>query len=264
MTNSTPQFTPVTRERYAGKKWRRASDFGFAATTALVPIVGAELARAALALPLAFLQQAERFILVAVLSLTPGRNMLVGPDGRWLGTYIPASFRSHPFGLFPMQETGRLVLCIEADAGAADTETAGEEFFDQEGNLSPVLKKVFDFLTEYERIREATNVAVSALAEAGVIRPWPIKINIEKNERQIDGLHHIDEGALNALPDDAFLKLRKTLALPIAYAQMLSGALVGGLEQLARNELKPKPPAALPESLDSLFGISSDDIIKFQ
>jgi hypothetical protein len=262
-TKTTPQFTAVTRERHAGKKWQRSGGYGFAATNALAPIVGAELARAVLALPLAFLQEAGRFVLVAVLSLTPGRNMLVGPDGRWLGRYIPASFRSYPFRLFPTQETGRLVLCIEADGGAVASQTAGEDFFDQEGNLSPILKKVFDFLSEYERNRQATDVAVSALAEAGVIQPWPIRIEAENNKREIAGLHRIDEVAFSALPDDAFLKLRKTSALPIAYAQMLSAAHIGVFEQFARSELTPKP-AALPESLDSLFGMSSDDIIKFQ
>jgi hypothetical protein len=264
LTNTTPQFTTVTRERYAGKKWQRSSGYGFAATNAVVPVVGAELARAALALPLAFLQEAGRFVPVAILSLTPGRNMLVGPDGRWLGRYIPASFRSYPFRLFPAQETGRPVLCIEADGDAAASETAGEDFFDQEGNLSPVLKKIFDFLSEYERNRQATNVAVSVLAEAGLIQPWPIRIEAENNKREIAGLYRIDEAALNALPDDVFMKLRKTSALPIAYAQMLSVAHIGVFEQFARSELTPKPAAALPESLDSLFGMSSDDIIKFQ
>jgi hypothetical protein len=80
----------------------------------------------------------------------------------------------------------------------------------------------------------------------------------------IAGLHCIDEAALKALPDDAFLKLRKSSALPIVYAQLLSAAHIGIFEQLARNELRPKPAAALPESLDGLFGISSGDIIKFQ
>ena len=89
MTKIGPQFTAITRERYAAKKCQRSSGYGFSSANALAPVVRAELARAALALPLAFLQEAGRFFLMAVLSLTPGRNMLVGPDGRWLGRYIP-------------------------------------------------------------------------------------------------------------------------------------------------------------------------------
>jgi hypothetical protein len=260
LSNSTPQFTAVTRECYAGKKWQRSGGYGFAAKEALAPVVVAELARVARVLPLAFLQEGGRFILVAVLSLTPGRNMLVGADGRWLGHYIPACFHSYPFRLCPTKETGQLVLCIEADGVAVGS--AGEEFFDQEVNLSPTLRKIFDFLSEYERYRQATDVAVSALTEAGVIQPWPIQVEAENNKREIAGLHRIDEAALKALSDDAFLKLRKSSALPVAYAQMLSAPHIGVFEQLARSELRPKP--ALPESLDDLFGMSSDDLIKFQ
>ena len=260
MANNAPQFTAVTREGHAGKKWQRSTGYGFASTHALLPVVGAELPSAALALPLAFLQEAGRFVLVAILSLTPSRNMLVGPDGRWLGTYIPACLRSHPFRLIPTQESGKLVLCIES---GAVTKSSGEDFFDQDGHLSSELRKMSEFLSQCERSRHATNAAVAALAEAGVIQPWPIRIAAEKNQREIGGLNRIDGAALNALSDDAFLKLRKSLALPIAYAQMLSASLIGVFEQLARNELKPKA-VTLPENLDSLFGLSSDDVIKFQ
>jgi hypothetical protein len=261
--SGTPQFTAVTRQRYAGKKWQRPSGYSFAAKDALVPIVGAEIARAALALPLAFLQEAEHFVLVAVLSLRPGRNMLVGPDGRWLGAYIPACVRNYPFRLLPTQQTGQLALCIEENEAAVGAETTGEDFFDQDGNLSPRLKKIFEFLNEFERARHATTIAVSALADAGLIQPWPIKIAAAENKREIGGLHRIDESALNGLPDDAFLKLRKSLAFSIAYGQMLSASLIGNFERRVRNELKQKPSVSLPESLDGLFGISSDDIIKF-
>jgi hypothetical protein len=262
LTNTTPQLVAVTRERYAGKKWGRSSGYGFAATTALVPIVGAELRRAALSLPLAFVQDTGRFVLVAVLSATPGRNMLVGADGRWLGNYVPACLRGYPFSLAPSQEPGQLVLCIDKGAGAVGAGGAGEDFYDQDGNLSPTLKKVLDFLSQFERSRVATGLAVSALVEAGIIRPWPIKIKGEDNERIIAGLHRVDEAALSALSDDAFLKLRNSSSLPIAYAQLLSMPFVGAFTQLARRELQPKV-AELPDSLDGLFGLSTDDVIKF-
>jgi len=74
-----PQFTVISRDSHIGKKWQRFKGYSFASTSALAPIVGVEIARAALAMPLAFLQEANRFALMAVLSLTPGRNMLVAP-----------------------------------------------------------------------------------------------------------------------------------------------------------------------------------------
>ena len=128
-------------------------------------------------------------------------------------------------------------------------------------------KKVLDFLSEVERSRKATDAAVSALAEAGVIRPWQIKLKAEQAERAIAGLYRVDEAALNALADDVFQKLRKTSgALPIAYAQMLSMGQLGIFEHLARlqAQLRPPPASALPENIDSLFEMPSGDTVQFR
>jgi hypothetical protein len=103
------------------------------------------------------------------------------------------------------------VLCIDTDSGlVVDGNAAGEDFIGPDGNISPALKKALDFLNELERSRRTTDVAVAALAAAGVIQPWPIKLKAEQAERAITGLYRIDEVALNALADDVFLKLHKT------------------------------------------------------
>jgi hypothetical protein len=259
------QFVAVSQERHASKKWQRHANYGFAAAETLAPIVGAELSKAALSMPLAFSEQAGRYTLVAVLSLVPGRNMFVGPDGRWFGNYIPACLRSYPFNLVPQQGTDQLVLCVDEESGlVVEKHIAGEEFFDAEGNVSPALKPIVELLTQVQHSRQATDLAVSALAQAGVIKPWQINLKSEQGERAISGLHCIDEAALGALSNDEFLKLRT--ALPIAYAQMLSMGQIGIFEQLARLHHQPAPPAvaALPESLDSLLERFGDDTIRFK
>ena len=263
-----PHFTAVTREHHAGKKWQRLTGYGFASTAALAPVVGVELGRAALAMPLAFFQDRDRFVLVAVLSLTPNRNMLVAPDGRWLGGYVPAFLRAYPFCLLPQQGTDQILLCVDTDSGlVADGEATGEDFFGPDGNLSPALKSVLNLLNELERNRRATDIAVAALAGAGVIQPWPIKLKTEQGEQPAPvGLYRVDEVALNALTDEAFLKLRKASALPIAYVQMLSMGQLSMFEHLARiqAQLRPPPAPVLPENIDSLFEMPGDDIVRFR
>ena len=259
-----PKFAAVSRERHAQKKWRRYESYAFAAADALAPIVGAELARAALSMPCAFLEQSGRYTLVAVLSPIPGRNMFVGPGGRWLGSYVPSWLRAYPFRVVTEPGTDKFVLYVDEESGlVVERDVAGEDFFDAEGNPSPSLKPVFEFLCAVERSRRVTDLAVAALAEAGVIRPWPIKLKTEQGE--VSRLHRIDGAALNALPDDAFLKLRKASALVLADAQMLSAGQLGIFEHLARlqPQLTPPPAAALPESLDSFFQMSGDDTIRF-
>lgn len=73
---------------------------------------------AALRLPLAFVQQAGRFVLVAVLGLPPARNLCVAPDGQWTGPYVPAVLRAAPFGLRRTPE-GQQLLCIDEQAARA-------------------------------------------------------------------------------------------------------------------------------------------------
>ncbi|MDR3661204.1 MAG: SapC family protein [Mycobacterium sp.] len=262
-TPPTARFTPVGRERHADWSWRSITGFSYAAATALVPLVGAELAKVALAMPFGFNQRPDgRFVLVGILSLTPGRNLFVAPDGRWLGDYVPAAIRSHPFRLLREEGTEALILCVDEQSGlVGEGGGKGQAFFDGQGNLAPPTKAVLDFLGQIERNRAATEAAVSELAAAGVICPWPIKL---KSGEVVDGLHRIDERAVNALQDDAFLRLRKSSALPIAYAQLLSMGKIQVLERLAELQSQLAPTVTnLPESLDKIFQIRGDELICF-
>ena len=261
-------FSPVTRDRHAAKMWLRPVGFAAAAGNAVVPVVGGELSRLALAMPVAFIEQSGGYQLVAALSLTPGRNLFVAPDGRWLGGYIPAWCRGYPFRLLQPQGDGEAVLCVADEAPlAGDGEGKGEDFFDPDGAVSQALRPIVDLLLESERSRKATETAVSALAEAGVIQPWPITVKTAEGEKAIAGLHRIDEAALNALADDSFVKLRRASALPIAYAQLLSMGQLGvfaELEKLHAQMARAAVAAAAPKSFDSLLQIPPDDIVRFE
>jgi len=260
------RFSPVSRERHVGKRWRRPVNFAAAAGDAVVPVVGGELARLALAMPVAFIEQSGRYQLVAALSLTPGHNMFVGPDGRWLGGYIPAFCRSYPFRLLPSQGTGESVLSVDEESALiAEAESGGEAFFDADGEVSQAVRPILDLLVENERSRKGTEVAVSALAEVGVIRRWPILLKAGEDERTVTGLHRIDEAALNALGDEAFLKLRRAGALPLAYAQLLSMGRLDVFDELARLHAESARTAAAsrPAALDSRLRLPPHEVVRF-
>jgi hypothetical protein len=261
-----PRFAVVSRDRHGQKRWLPCNDYSFAAADGAAPLVGLELARAAFSMPCAFLEQAGRYMLAAVLAPVPGRNMFVGSSGRWLGPYVPAWLRFYPFRLLPQQASDKLQLSVDEDSKLlVHSSVAGsKEFFDAEGNFSPALKSVLEALTALERNRAPTELAVAALAQAGVIRPWQIRLKTEQGEHPVTGLHRVDEAALRALPDAVFLKLRETAALPIAYAQMLSVGQLGVFEHLARLHNQPAPaPPALPETLDHLLEKLNEGTIRF-
>jgi hypothetical protein len=257
-------FTPVDRARHASKLWRPFKDYSFAASEDFVPVVGVELAKAALAMPMAFVERAGNYMLVAVLSIIGRRNMYVGPNGRWLGVYIPAAFRSYPFRLMRREDTEDLMLCVD-EASLVDDGETGEPLFDGEGNLSAQVNQAVEFLKQIEISRKVTEIAVKALADAGLIQPWGLKVNTGEEHKLLRGLFCVDERKLNALDDASYLKLRKAAALPLAYAHLLSLGQVTLLERLevAQAQFAQAGPATTPGSLDEIFVQSGDQILNF-
>jgi len=110
------------------------------------------------------------YVPVALLSPVQNRNFFVGPNGQWLGAYIPAKLRAYPFGLLRAQGTDNLTLFIDQDSGliVEGAEADSEKFFDPDGNPATAIKAVFEFLQKNEAAQAHTDLAVAALAEGGV------------------------------------------------------------------------------------------------
>jgi hypothetical protein len=216
-----PSFAAVSRERHGDKRWLSfGSNFRFAAQTAVAPLVAAELPKAMMAFPIGFIRNGEAFNPAAILSFEPNRNFFVADDGRWIGAYQPAMFRSFPFRLIQTDDD-KLTLCIDEESGLMSDGAEGEPFFEGEETGSR-LKQVLQFLTQLERNRATTERACAALERHGVIKPWVITVKADEGERKVEGLFQIEEAALNALPIEAFDDLRQSGALLIAYCQLLS------------------------------------------
>lgn len=216
-----PTMTPITKSRHAAMRWRRPDSYAFTAGTAVIPLVGAELAQAAVAFPIAFIEHGDAFVPAAVLGLEPNRNIFVAGDGRWLGAYVPAAVRGFPF-MLAATESGEHVLCFDEASGFLTDARDGERFFEDDGTPSPAVRKALDFLTKVEQNRTVTVAACAALQARNLIEPWPITVRTGVSERKIEGLFRVNEAAFNALEDAAFLAMRKTGALPLAFAQVMS------------------------------------------
>jgi len=236
------QITALTPERHAHKHWTRFSSYAFARDRAVAPLVGAEMARAALSLPVVFLQQGETWLPSALLGLAPDTNLFVSPDGRWLAGYVPAALRGYPFQLARAQDD-QWVLCVDESSELIVDGPEGEAFFDADNQASPAVKEILDFLGQVARNREATEKACAALARHGCLRPCPITVKTDSGDKQITDLYQLDESALNQLDDTAFLELRHHGALPIAYLQTLSLQHLPRLSELAAARAQLAPPA---------------------
>ncbi len=268
------QLAAVTPELHASKVWKRRTDYAFAAAQCVVPLAGAELSMALPMMPVGFTRDAEAYQLVAIMSLQPGVNLFVAPGGQWLGTYIPAALRAHPFCMARPQDGSASILCVDEDSGlVVDAAPGAEAFFDDQRQPSPALKEVLDFLSLTDRSRVVTQQAVNALANANVITAWSLNLKHGDQTVPVHGLYRIDEAALRTLAAAEFLALREVGALPLAYAQLLSMAQLTCLERLTerrRQLLAPQQAAAEQQTLDRAlsnldgFALSQDDLtLKF-
>jgi hypothetical protein len=231
-----PSYAAVTRDAHAGKALLPRSGYGFAAGEAVVPLVGAELPRAALAMPIVFLGTEAPLRPMALLSFLPGRNQFVAPDGQWLGSYVPAALRSYPFALVRPEGAEHGILCVEEESGlVVAAGTAGADpFFGPDGEPAAAVRQALDFLAHVERNQAATDRATAALAASGVIVPWPLEVETTDGRKSVQGLFKVDEARLNALDDETFLGLRRSGALTVAYAQLLSMGQVSIFQSLAQ------------------------------
>lgn len=229
------KFVPLNLNDHAGKKWVRNENYGFAARDAVVPLVANELSAAASEFPIGFVRDGSTLTLAALLSFKPNENLFVGPDGKWLGTHVPLALRSNPFRLLRRSNQPGMVLCVDQDSDCIGTDAKGETLFDASGSPTQPVKEVLQFLERFESLRKITDSAVAALSEAAVIVPWSISV-VGPNQPQmsVDGAYRIDEAALNQLDDEAFLKLRKARALPIAFVQLFSMQQTKKLGQMAQ------------------------------
>ncbi len=229
-----PKLLALSPQTLAGKYWRRTTGYLFAADRQVIPLVGAELARAASSMPIGFVQSGDNYILVALNSPTSGSNLYIGPDGKWLGTYVPAALRGHPFVLARPEAKADPVLCIDMESNVVTDQAEGNEaFFDEDGQPTQAIRDTLNFLGQTERNRVATQNAVDAIVAAGLLQPWPITIRSGEQSQPLTGLFRVDEAKLNTLSDEDFLKLRAASALPVIYAHLLSMSQLALFERLA-------------------------------
>ncbi|MDP3536556.1 MAG: SapC family protein [Halomonas sp.] len=236
-----------------GKTWHPPVDVSFAAQQALLPLHAGELAKAAATMPIAMIKEGREWRLVGVCGIETGHNLFV-KAGKWLGNYKPAWLSTYPFQVVAVGEKG--LVTFERDSGLEAPHDDGEPFFAADGQMSDAVSTRVEALKAAHGKHQATQKALAALAKAKVITPWPLAIK-EQLGLAIDGLHMIDEKALSQLDDETFLGLRKSQALPIAYALNLSIPQTHLLARLSR--LNPGSVAA-PENLDELFGEGDDEL----
>ncbi|TDV99035.1 SapC protein [Halomonas alkaliantarctica] len=254
-----PQWIALSPSQHAGLGYLPKDGYHFADQLNVAGILLAELPKLLPHYVVVLLKEGEHFQPMVLLGVGE-RNLYVAPNGKWLGTYVPASLRGYPFTLANSEQPGEKVFAIDADHLS---ENQGDALFDDEGKLAGTAAQTLDFLTQCDRNRAATQQACDALQRAGVIEQWPL--TIERGEGQepltVNGLYRINEAALINLEADVFATL-KGAPMALAYAQMFSMGQLNQLADRAKFHAEHGATQEVPENLDSVLdGMDDDDLM---
>lgn len=237
----------------------------FAERENVAPIGISEFPKAMMTMAIGFMTIYNKLTPIALQGLVSGQNWFVAPDGKWLGSYIPAIYSCYPFRLVKA-ENNELVLCIDEASGlVTDTSgTTGEAFFDDKNNPSPVISRIVTDLTNIEQDAQKSQLVCSVLQKYSLLEPWAIQLKADAGLQTIEGLFRINERALNSLPADALVELRDSGALLVIYGQLFSMQNLQKLGKLASiysaSRNKPVEPTADPGLLEDSGSISFDNL----
>ena len=252
------QYSAVSVTGCAKKSWHKTKSYRPFAAERTAPLVGLEFPKAAVTFPIAWVVNNDQFEPVGLLGLVDSENLFVDAHGRWVGAYCPAHFRTQPFRLMPAHDN-TLTLAVRDDLGLVTDDDTGYPFFTDDGDLSPELQEVVARLQQTETNRAATQRASNALAEAGLLTPWPISAAVHGQAKTLTGLYHVSEPALDALDAATLHHLRDTGGLAMAYCQQISRQLVQRLELLHERRAREKVKRSTHPADASGFGLGVED-----
>lgn len=220
---------PLNREADAALRIATApTGFGFARGSHLVPAVVDEFGVACRELPILFVPSATGPAPVFLVGARSDQNVMVAADGSWTGAYVPAYLRRYPFILGEAAGAEPIVLVDDSSdlLGAPDGEPLIED-----GAESPWLRERITLLNGYNEAAKRTEALGRLLVEFGLLTGVTADFTAAEGTSTVHGLFAINEQALTALPDAAFLRLRAEGALPAIYAALVS---LGNIDAIGR------------------------------
>ncbi len=235
-----------------------APNYSFAAQTNIVPLLVNEVSQAVRHYPLVFVPAGkdEPLVFAAMVGLGDSVNRFIGADKQWRAdTYIPAYVRQYPFLAVNTPDGKEMVLGIDTSADWINT-TGPMAFIGADGKPTARLEQTLAFVQEFQVFAQRTRAMAQALQDAGVLEEGTLTLQANDQPpgqppaepRKVSGFVIVSETKLNALSDEAVLKLHKSGAMGLAYAQLLSMSNLGNVMATpAPVAAKAEPVAAKAE-----------------
>ncbi len=225
---------PLNKEAFATvgiRTWMNG--LAFAAATHQVPAVGPEFAEGCIHYPIVFARDAAGAVVpLFLLGYRDGENLYLDKQGKWLVPYVPAYVRRYPFILAEGDAaTNEAQVWIDQDGFVQDED--GERIFDENGNNSPYLDRVFNLLRDSMVAQKLTMAFCARLQALGLLVEQVANITLnDGSQYAVQGLLMVDEAKLNRLEDSVILELFRSGHLGWIHCHLLSQTNLQGLLSL--------------------------------
>ncbi len=213
---------PLEQERHRGAGLRAKGDYLFARNANSCPANIGEMLLLAKSYPLVFVG-ADVPMPVAVMGLDT-HNAFIDPQGNWVeGCYIPAYIRRYPFVLIRgPKDDEKYFLAIDEGSALYVANNPERPFF-QDGAETDVITNALKFCETFQQDNNTTQRFVETLMQHNLLQDNGVSVTVaEGKDRKLGGFKIVNTEALNNLPDDAYLSLRKSGYLPFIYAHLSS------------------------------------------
>lgn len=239
---------PVSSERHRDWSVKMGDDYSFARTVNSLPLVAAEFQAAAQEYPIVFAGDDSAVFPSVILGMRDGENNLIGEDGSWVGTYVPAFLRRYPFVFARSEDKATFTLCLDEEYAGFNKDGVGERMFDAEGNRTQFLETMLRFTREYQALFERTQTFCQRLKEHDLLEPGQARFNLPGGEfAALSGFYTINRDKLKALPADVLSEMARTDELEMCYVHMQS---LNNITPLARKAPSSVPAGAAHDAED--------------
>lgn len=224
-------YIPLDKDKHQSLKINLKHNFEFAKDTHLAAASIREYAQLAGCMPLVFIKdpKSENYHSIAMLGTEQDKNLYYA-DGKWQVNAVPFNIQRYPFDVRP--DGDKLGVFIDENSDLISDD--GEALFTEDGEPTDFMKNSHKFLSDLANSEMATQRFIKKVVELELLNEVEVRIVYANGQqRNITGIHSINEKKLHELKDEQVLELHKAGYLGAIYAMLTSLAQLNRLLELS-------------------------------